>query len=243
MNRGFYHSANGMILNQRMLNTIANNINNMNTSGFRADKLVTNTFKEQLILVKNRSALSGTFEQKYVENSETSLVQGPLEFTSSKFDVAIDGNVYFNVQTENGNMLTRFGQWELDDEGYLSLGKMGRILGENGAIYVGTSDFAIDNEGNVRTTNGLADKLLLTYIPQDGVVTKFGENLFTYDGDAELPEGEEFHIIQGAYERSNTDINYETLQSIEIQRLFEANSTLLKQADEINAQVASISKI
>ncbi|NLJ17022.1 MAG: flagellar hook-basal body complex protein [Clostridiales bacterium] len=244
MNRGFYHAANGMIINQRALNTASQNISNSNTSGYKSDKLVTNTFKEQLILVQRRNALSGTFEQTYVDNTHTDLEQGSFEFTSSPFDVAINGNVYFNIRGNNGdNYLSRNGQWELDDEGYLTLGNSGRILGEEGEIYVGTSDFAIDNQGNVIVDGQTVDTLLLTYIAPDAEVEKYGENLLIYQGDGTIPDNEEFDIIQGAYERSNIDLNKEILSTMEIQRHYEANSSILKNIDSLNASSASLSKI
>ena len=123
------------------------------------------------------------------------------------------------------------------------LGESGRILGENGEIFVGTSDFAIDNQGNVNIDGQNVNRLLLTYIPPDGDVVKFGENMFTYAGDGAIPEGEKYHIIQGAYERSNIDLNKETLSTMEIQRHYEANSAILKQIDAMNANAASISKV
>mgnify|MGYP000829487361 CR=1 FL=1 len=86
-----------------------------------------------MILVKHREELSGTFAQTYVDTSYTDLGQGTFEYTGTPFDVAINGDVYFNIAGYNGeNMLTRNGQWELDAEGYLCLSNSGRILGENG---------------------------------------------------------------------------------------------------------------
>lgn len=244
MNRGFYHAANGMILRQRALNAAAQNISNSRTAGYKSDRIITNTFKEQLILVQRRNALSGTFEQTYVDSRHTNLEQGSFEFTAHPFDVAIDGNVYFNIRGYNGdNYLTRNGQWNLDDEGYLVLGESGRILGEEGELYVGTSDFAFDNDGNLIVDGQIVNRLLLTYVPQDGNVVKFGEYMFAYVGDGAIPEDEEYHIIQGAYERSNIDMNQETLSTIEIQRHYEANSAILKQIDAINANSSSLSKI
>ena len=117
MNRGYYYACNGMIMNQRKLDCIGNNLANMSTAGYKRDTIITNRFQEQMILVKHREETSGTFAQTYVDTSYTDLGQGTFEFTESPFDVAINGDVYFNIAGYNGEtMLTRNGQWELDGE-------------------------------------------------------------------------------------------------------------------------------
>ena len=63
MNRGFYYACNGMIMNQRKLDCIGNNLTNMYTPGYKRDTIITNRFQEQMILVKHREELSGTFAQ------------------------------------------------------------------------------------------------------------------------------------------------------------------------------------
>ena len=54
MNRGFYYACNGMIMNQRKLDCIGNNLTNMYTPGYKRDTIITNRFQEQMILVKHR---------------------------------------------------------------------------------------------------------------------------------------------------------------------------------------------
>ena len=111
MNRGFYYACNGMIMNQRKLDCIGNNLTNMYTPGYKRDTIITNRFQEQMILVKHREELSGTFAQTYVDTSYTDLGQGTFEYTGTPFDVAINGDVYFNIAGYNGeNMLPLNGE-------------------------------------------------------------------------------------------------------------------------------------
>ena len=240
MNRGFYYACNGMIMNQRKLDCIGNNMANMSTSGYKRDTILVNRFDEEMILVKHREELSGTFAQTYVDTSYTDLQQGSFEFTESPFDVAINGNVYFTIAGYNGqNMLTRNGQWELDGEGYLCLSNSGRILGENGEIYLGNKDFVIDPDGVIYQDGQVVDRLLLSYIDPEGNVDKFGANMFTAVNAGEIPEGEKFEIIQGAFERSNIDLNYEMTMMMNANRLYEASSAILKLMDSMNQKSAS----
>ena len=244
MNRGYYYACNGMIMNQRKLDCIGNNLTNMSTAGYKRDTIITNRFQEQMILVKHREETSGTFAQTYVDTSYTDLGQGTFEFTESPFDVAINGDVYFNIASYNGDtMLTRNGQWELDDQGYLSLSSSGRILGENGEIYLGNKDFVIDADGSIYQDGELVDKLRLSYIDPEGNVDKFGANMFTSVQAGDVPEGTRIEIIQGAYERSNIDVNYEMTMMMNANRIYEASSSLAKLLDSMNQKSSSICKI
>ncbi len=244
MNRGFYYACNGMILNQRKLDCIGNNLANMSTSGYKRDTIITRSFDEQMILVKHREELSGTFAHTYVDTSYTDLEQGSLEYTESPFDVAINGNVYFNIMGYNGErMLTRNGNWELDGEGYLCLSTSGRILGENGEIHLGNDDFVIDVDGSIYQNGELVDRLALSYIDPEGNIDKFGANMFTSVEAGDVPEGEKFDIIQGAVERSNIDLNYEMTMMMNANRIYEASSALLKLNDGINQKSASLCRL
>lgn len=248
MNRGYYTAAQAMINQQRILDAISNNITNINTAGYRKDEIVLNTFQEQLFLVTKRTETSGTSYQTYVDTSKTNLEQSGFEFTDSPFDVAMYGNMYFNVsygKADGQVFQTRNGQWGLDNEGYLWLDGAGRIQGENGDIYLGTDNFTIDEFGVIRNADGEEiDTLLLTYIPPEADVHKEGDNLFLYEGDpVELPEGEEFVVVQRAYEKSNVDAVKEMTQAMEAHRMYEAASRILKGFDTINQQAAKIAEI
>ena len=244
MLRGYYNAAQGMIVKQRQLDAIGNNIANINTSGYRKDEIITNTFLDELILVNERKETSGHLLQTYADVSKTNLEQSNFTYTDSNFDVAIYGNVYFNIRGRNGNIYqTRNGQWELDGDGYLILGKAGRVQGQNGDIRLGTDDFEIRNDGTILVNGEEFDRLLLSYIPPDADVDKLGNNLMLYNGNGAIPEGEFFDVIQGAWEHSNVDGNKEITQMMEAHRLYQANSQILKQLDQINTKAQEIASV
>ena len=246
MNRGFYYAANGMIINSNKLDCIGNNLANVTTSGYKRDTILTNTFDEQMILIKHREELSGTFTHRYVDTSYTDLEQSSFEYTDSPFDVAIWGDVYFNVRStypgsEDQIMLTRNGQWELDGEGYLILGHSGRIQGENGDIYLGTKDFLIDIDGRIYLQNEetgqyteYLDRLRVSYIDPRSDIKKFGADMFTEVQVTDPPGELRYDIVQGAFERSNVDWNYELNMLMNTYRMYEANSRILKIIDTLN---------
>ena len=226
-----------------IINTISNNVANSQTPGYKSDTSVMNTFKKELlILAGDKKNQTGSIEYKYAEQSFTSLEQGTLEFSKSPFDIALQGNVYFNIQSEEGaGVLTRNGQFSLDGEGYLYLKGVGRVLGENGEIYIGTSDFSVSNSGEIAVNGQQVDTLALTYIPEDTNVNKIGDNTFSLiDGEAfEAPADIEFSVIQGAYERSNVDVAEEMTNAIAAQSSFQSVSQVIKMLDSINESAAT----
>lgn len=249
MNRGFYTAAQGMINQQRIIDAISNNVSNVNTAGYRKDEIVLNTFQEQLFLVNKRTETAGTSYQTYVDTSKTSLEQGLLTFTGNTFDVGMYGDMYFNIRYEQdpeGRIFqTRNGQWGLDDEGFLWLDGAGRIQGQNGDIYLGTDQFLIDEWGVITDMEGNPiDQLMLTYIPLEADVHKEGNNLFLYEGEPmELPEGEEYVVVQGAYEKSNVDAVKEMTQAMEAHRMYEAASRIIRYFDSMNQESKSIMEL
>ena len=244
MLRGYYNAAQGMIVKQRQLDAIGNNIANINTAGYRKDEIVTNTFLDELILVNGRRETSGHLLQTYADISKTNLEQSNFTYTESNFDMAIYGNVYFNIRGQDGAVYqTRNGQFELDGDGYLILGKAGRVQGRNGDIRLNTGDFEVNNAGDISVNGEIVDRLLLTYIPPDADVDKFGNNLMQYGGNEQLPDGEYYDIIQGAWEHSNVDGNKEVTQMMEAHRLYQANSQILKQLDQINTKAQEIASV
>ncbi|MBQ7835126.1 MAG: flagellar hook-basal body protein [Ruminiclostridium sp.] len=244
MLRGFYNAAQAMIVKQRELDAIGNNLVNVNTAGYKKDEIVMNTFMDEMILVNGRTEVSGHFLQTYADISKTNLEQSNFTYTESNFDVGIYGNVYFNIRGQDNQIYqTRNGQWELDSEGYLVLGDAGRIQGQNGDILLGTGDFVIDNAGIIYIDNQPVDRLSLTYIPPDADVEKIGDNLMRYAGDGAIPADEFYDIIQGCWEHSNVDGNKEVTQMMEVQRLYEANSKILQYLDTINSRAVEIAAI
>ena len=241
MNRGYYTSAQNMINQQRILDAISNNLSNVNTAGYRKDEIVQNTFQEQLFLISRRRETARMSYQTYVDVSKTNLEQGGFEFTDSNFDLGIYGNVYFNVRYRKDGEIyqTRNGQFGLDDEGYLWLGGVGRVQGQNGDIYIGNDDFVVTEQGVIMDyEDNVIDTLMLTYIPPEADVHKEGDSLFLYDGDEQLPEGEFFVVVQGGYEKSNVDAVKEITQAMQAQRMYQASSKILQYLDTINQRAS-----
>ena len=253
MFRGYYIAANGMINQQRVINTTTNNMANSQTAGFKRDTNIPTTFERKLVLLRNQNNKTGTIEYRSFEQTNTSLEQGSFEYTSSKLDVALKGNVYFNIQPKSQlykddgeTLMTRKGQFNIDDEGFLALGSAGRVMGSDGPIQIGTSDFAIDEKGKITTADGREFQLKLSYINSSTDVLKKGDNMFALSQAAtdanvstEIPAGEDYSVIQGAYERSNVDAGEEMTKVMAAQSNFKSCSQMLQMFDTINQKTSS----
>jgi flagellar basal-body rod protein FlgG len=226
-----------MITEQRVLDVVANNLANIQTAGYKVDNAVTGTFSEWLVLSQGQPN-GGTVRYRTLATTFTDLEQGSLQTTNSKLDMAIQGSVYFNIIKDDELLLTKAGQFSIDNEGYLALGNIGRVADENGQpIQIMTDEFSVDENGVITTADGEQWNLGLTYIEEGTDVEKVGDVLFRPYGDeaiGNIPAGYGFLVKQGAFERSTADLAKLQLEASSHQGVFNANATAIKILSQMN---------
>jgi flagellar hook-basal body protein len=117
---------------RRELDVVANNIANLNTTGFKADG---NIFHEHLMPVARSERFSGADRRlSYVMDRATwhDFSQGPLQQTGNPLDLAVDGKAFLAVDTPRGERYTRNGALQINAQGELVTTEGFRVLGENG---------------------------------------------------------------------------------------------------------------
>ena len=163
MIRGWYTAASGMRAQQWRLDSVANNLSNINTDGYKREQAAFKAFPELLLRRMNDDGLYrhpfgsadvapiigrlGTgveFNELYV-----SFEQGALNETQSDFDIALDGKGFLAVSTPWGERYIRNGSFQLGKEGYLVTKEGYPVMGENGPIRVQANNFQIDKEGHI----------------------------------------------------------------------------------------------
>ncbi|HAE22286.1 MAG TPA: flagellar biosynthesis protein FlgC [Spirochaetaceae bacterium] len=171
MLRGWYTGASGMAAQQVRLDTVANNLANVDTDGYKREVAVSKAFAQLLLRRMNDDGVylhsfgSGDMAPVIgklgtgVESNEifTELEQGALKITESDFDIALDGKGWLSVQTPYGERYTRNGSFILGKEGYLETKEGYPLLGENGPIMVKANNFQIDKQGRVWINAEYAD--------------------------------------------------------------------------------------
>lgn len=163
MLRGWYTGASGMAAQQVRLDTVANNLANVDTDGYKREVAVSKAFAQLLLRRMNDDGVylhplgSGDMAPVIgklgtgVESNEifTELEQGALKGTESDFDIALDGKGWLSVQTPYGERYTRNGSFILGKEGYLETKEGFPVLGVDGPIRVKANNFQIDKQGRV----------------------------------------------------------------------------------------------
>ena len=253
MFKGFYNATSGMLSQSRILNTVSNNITNVSTPGYKADTLRTVTFDEQLIhrtgnfdkrkyYPLEKSASIRTAEELWTKYGE-----GMLEFTELPLDTAILGKGFFHIKTADGqDRYTRNGSFNLDQDGYLRLQHIGRVMGTNNQpIQLDTDNIDIDQMGTIRRReNGtvIGQIKLVDFEKYEGNLRKADEGMFeATNRGSEIPATGT--IRHRAIERSNVEGSEEMLAMLASQRAFQSCSNIAKAYDQIMAKAVDLATL
>lgn len=246
MYSGFYTLASGILTRQNEIDVLGNNITNIKTPGYKTDRVETSAFEMELMVrMENGQAdvLGDGVGQvsSIIQDIHTIMEPGIIEQTDRELDVAINGDGFFNIRTQGGQTaITKNGNFDLDNEGYLTLNGVGRVLGQNGEIYIGESGFKISPNGAITSANGNYIDTLLINKPAEGITAEKLENSsFLIQNGNDLIEAESFTVIQGALEASNVDMNVELTKLIDAQRSFQLHSSAMRIIDQMDQNSAS----
>lgn len=171
MVRGLYTGAAGMVVQMHKMDTLSNNLANVDLDGYKKDIAVHKAFPEMLIRRLNDDGVYifplGSADVMPivgklgtgVEQNEVFTVfsQGALKQTDSGFDAALDGSGFFAVQTPMGERYTRNGAFTLGKEGYLVTKEGYPVLGQNGPINIKENNFIIDPKGRIFRNDKFAE--------------------------------------------------------------------------------------
>lgn len=211
----------------REMGVVANNIANMNTTGFRREGVV---FAEHLSAIDRRG---DTLSMAHARGRLIDLNQGVLTQTNGNFDLAIEGEGFFAVETPDGIRLTRAGAFMPSPEGELMTAQGYSLLDEGLApllLPAGAASTVVGPDGTLSANGIPLGRIGLFRAPPDAQLTHQGGTLF--DLDAEPEPLEDGRIRQGFLEESNVDPIFEISRMIEVQRAYELGQSFLDREDE-----------
>lgn len=225
----------------RQMDVIANNVANVNTNGFKADRSL---FEEFLTSRAHEDNFVGRDRRiSFVQDRGTfkDFTQGAAELTKNPLDVAIDGAGFLVVQTPAGERYSRDGGLTINNQGQLVNGSGYPVLGGSGPIVFQPTDkeITIAADGNITVLEGInrvdsvRGKLRLVNFADAQKLVKEGSNLYSAGDDAAARPDIASRVRQGFVEKSNVNSVLEMSRMIEVTRAYTSISTMLQQQGDM----------
>jgi flagellar basal-body rod protein FlgF len=217
---------------QRQMDVVANNIANINTTGFKAEDVLFEEYKMPVARDRNFSfsdqSLSFTQDWATVHN----MANGPISQTNNPLDVALAGPGFLTVQTAAGNRYTRAGSLQIDPTGTLVDMNGNAVLSDGGPVKFDPSetDITIGKDGSISSSAGAKGKLSIVEFADPQTLTRDGSNLYA-GGTPQANVGTQ--LVQGSIERSNVSGVTEMASMIKVQRAYESLSNLMQNQDDL----------
>jgi flagellar basal-body rod protein FlgF len=227
---------------ERQMDVVANNVANINTAGYKADRSL---FEEYLASGAHEDNFARSDRRiSFVQDRATfhDFSQGPTEETKNPLDVAIDGSAFLVVQTPAGERYTRDGGLQINNQGQLVTVSGYQVLGNSGPIVFQPTDKQINiaSDGNVTVLEGInridsvRGKLRMVSFAQAQKLLKEGSNLYSAGEGATAAPDTTSRLRQGFIEKSNVNSVTEMSRMIEITRTYTQVSALLQQQSDLH---------
>ena len=261
MNPAMWISKTGVQAQDAKLQAIANNLANVNTVGFKRDRVVFEDLHYQVDAQPGAQSADNTVSNGVQLGNGTRLVgtqkvftNGSIQTTSQQLDVAISGNGFLQVRRPNGDAaFTRAGQLQIDANGTLvnaqGLPLVPQITVPNNATAITIGENGMVSAtvpGNIAPTE-LGQLTLTTFVNPAGLLA-LGDNLFQETTASGTPnegragDGAFGKIKQGALEGSNVQVVEEMVDMIAAQRTYEMNTKVLSAADNMLQYLAQAAR-
>lgn len=236
MFQGFYDLASNMITQNRNLNIISNNMSNVSTPGYKMDRMMESTFRDEILYrydQNGKTEVGPVSHMNVADERVTDYTEGGIRETGYPLDVGLTGDGFFVIETENGEVYTRNGSFNLNNQGYLILPGMGRVMGTNGPIQVDTDDLTIDTQGRVTSAadGRYFGTLDIVDFADYGQLTKVTGGVFQA---AEDPVAARNTVVTQKYlEDSNVNLAEQMTAMMSSQRVLQGSAQILRMYDQM----------
>jgi len=247
MIRGIYAGASGMVAESLRTDVISNNLANANTAGYKKDIAVNKDFANILITRINdgpEAPVGSTGIGVVVDEIATSQSPGLMRNTMNDFDLAIEGQGFFVIETPQGPRYTRNGTFSKNIRGELITQNGQRVLGQNNRpIIVKGNKMVISEDGRVLVDDVLAGKVQVVDFADTRKLQKEGASLFIAPQN-QRPRPATGAVRQGFLELSNVNVITEMVNLISNYRAYEINGKVIQSHDQlIGKAVNDVGKI
>jgi flagellar basal-body rod protein FlgG len=250
MNGAFHVAAIGLEAQQRALDTIANNISNVNTPTFKRSDV---RFSE-ILASRGDPAVQGVnlgeraMSSAGVMSDRVSMLneQGELEATGRPMDLAIDGQGFIELMGPDGqSLLWRGGTLKVGEDGLLATAT-GLPLKASITVPADATKIEVGSDGVVRAVTGQGSEaveigqIMLVKVEDASTLQRLDGGLYAPGDMARLLDAQPGEdglglLVQGSVERSNVQLTSEMVQLMLVQRAYAANAQIVQAADQLMA--------
>ncbi len=255
MQESMYSGLFGALTNEHRMNSIANNLANVNTTGYKREVLAfadtMSFYAHDVIMEPTQSIRSDKMfpdpmimARSRIATSQTDFSQGGMVHTGDSLDAALTTEGFFKVRTDSGDHLTRNGHFIKAGDGTL-VNAMGQpILNATGGEITLPEgrDINISFDGRVFVDNNEIAQLAVVGVNDLNALEKVGGNMYRIkDGSAAVEEQltEGMLVYQGYLEKANVEVVTEMVNMIETQRQFEAYQKVMQTSDAVDREAIS----
>jgi flagellar basal-body rod protein FlgF len=217
MDSGYYAACTALMSRMQALDTVADNLANLSTSGYRSQH---NIFQSVLAGMKGSSGSplnQALNDYGVLGGTRLDSSQGTLQRTGNDHDMAIEGPGFFVVKSRSGEVYTRDGSFQVSRDNQLVTAAGDPVLGENGPVTILDGPFTVSSDGTISVNGAIAGKLKLVEFDPGTPLQSQGQTYYSAPGGSPSA-GQSSTVRQGALESSNVSAVSSVVELITVQR-------------------------
>ena len=236
MLEGLYTAAAGMAAQQQRMDSLANDVANVNTAGYKS---VRTGFRDLVYAQGGRGTANDVTigAGSAVQTVGRSFAQGALRETGQPLDVALQGPGFLQVRTPEGQLaLTRDGALRVTNTGQLVTSTGAQIVPPiNFPAGISLNEVAVNPDGTIVAGNRTIGRLVAVDVTSPQALTAVGDNLFVANAQSGAPRGVPTTFAGGHLEGSNVELSDAMVDMMNSQRAYDLASRAVRQQDEMAA--------
>jgi flagellar basal-body rod protein FlgF len=239
MNSGIYGAISGSSAMMKQLDVLSNNLANVNTPGFKKDTI---SFRAIMASTLPQGA-EDTGEEIPSLTTETYSIDfsaGPVKVTDNTFDLALNGDGFFVVNTPQGKAYTRQGNFRMDANSKLVTADGYEVLGAGAPIIINGSSVSFDADGKIFVEGLETGSIDVVDFPKPYALKKIGSALFMPNSPDATPRPATDAVVrQGCLEGSNVNTLEEMVRMIETTRSSETCQRMIQNYDQMTGRAVN----
>lgn len=256
MEMSMYSALFGALSNEMRLNISANNLANVNTTGYKRDQVAFQDVFARFAHDYNPDPRSDIREEKLLPRADLiakprlsmqqiDFTQGAVQYTGNTFDLAIQGPGFFRVRAGGGDYLTRNGAFMRGPDGTLMTDQGFQVLGQGGPIDIPVGKVVtVAGDGQISVDGAPVGNIDIVAVADTDTLEKYGDNLFRGQGGKAIQEAaldeSRTQVVQGYLEKPNVEVVTEMVAMIETQRTFDAYQKVMSSSNDLDTRAVRV---